>query len=226
MLERLFTKVFQRLYVPPTERELLMDRAMRLAAHPRFGPISGDYLEFGVRRGKSLIWAYHKAQKYRMNDMRFFAFDSFQGLPPIAGIDCEAEQFKEGEYACTEEEMRINLRRNGVDLGKVVTVPGWYHETLIEATKRKLNLKSAAVVMVDCDLYSSAVPVLNFISDLVVDGTLIMFDDWFCFRARPQKGEQRAFREWLINTPSITATEYYRYWPFGNTFILHRDRSA
>lgn len=41
----------------------------------------GDYLEFGVYRGRALMAAYFAAQRASLTDMRFYAFDSFEGLP-------------------------------------------------------------------------------------------------------------------------------------------------
>lgn len=39
-------------------------------------------------------------------------------------------------------------------------------------------------------------PALEFVTDLLVDGTILIFDDWFLFRGRSDRGEQRAFAEW------------------------------
>ena len=83
------------------------------------------------------------------------------------------------------------------------------------------TIKKAALIWVDCDLYESTVPVLNFITDYVQDGTIIVFDDWFSFKGNLNMGEQRAFREWLKKNPSIRATEFHRF-ATGNSFILHR----
>jgi hypothetical protein len=102
----------------------------------------------------------------------------------------------------------------------VKAVKGWYDKVLNEETKKKLPLKKAAVVMVDCDLYESTVPVLNFITDYLQEGTVIVFDDWFCYRADPDRGEQKAFREWLKRNPSIKVTEYNRFGVEGNSFIV------
>ena len=205
----------------PSLRDEILDRTMRLIS--RFGLEGGDYLEFGVDQGKSFASAYSIAQRHNLTAMRFYAFDSFKGLPPIEGVDQEVGQFKEGEYSCSEPQFLGNIKNKGVDLSKVITVPGWYHESLNKATKKKLKIKSAAVIWIDCDLYESTVPVLDFITDYVVDGTIIIFDDWFCFRGSPKRGEQRAFREWLSRNPVITASEYYKHGFYGNSFILHRD---
>lgn len=73
--------------------------------------------------------------------------------------------------------------------------------------------KKAAVVHIDCDLYSSARDVLQFVEPHLVEGSLILFDDWFCYRGRRDKGVRGAFEKWLM-TSGWAAEEYFRYdWP-------------
>lgn len=185
--------------------------------------LKGDYLEFGVFQGRHFTSAFHFAQKNRLDFMKFYAFDSFQGLPEVTGHDTNApRQFAKGEFSCDVETFKKSIARSRIDLTKVTIVPGWFNESLNAETRRKLNIEKVAVVWIDCDFYESTVPVLDFITDYVQDGTVIIFDDWFCFNGNPEYGEQRAFREWLERNPSITATEFYKYGWAANSFILHR----
>ena len=62
---------------------------------------------------------------------------------------------------------------------------------------------------------------MNFITDYIQEGTILIFDDWFSFRGNPNRGEQRAFREWLEKNPSFQAVEYYKAGNI-NSFIMHR----
>jgi len=186
--------------------------------------LKGDYLEFGCYEGKSLISAFHFAQARGLKHMRFYAFDSFEGLPEIKGIDEVKDidnYFTKGLYACDVNKFKNNLKRGGVDLNKVEIVPGWYDDVLNEETKKKLPINKAAVIWIDCDLYESTVPILNFITDYLQDGTILIFDDWFCFRGNPDKGEQKAFREWLEKNLSIKATEFHKFGWNGNSFIFN-----
>src|SRR5687768_4046277 len=43
--------------------------------------VSGDYLEFGVFKGASLLYAQQRADELKLGAMRFIGFDSFEGLP-------------------------------------------------------------------------------------------------------------------------------------------------
>jgi macrocin-O-methyltransferase TylF-like protien len=54
-------------------------------AHVAESKIKGDLLEFGVYRGTSFISAFKQAQEHRLTHMRFFAYDSFAGLPNDEG---------------------------------------------------------------------------------------------------------------------------------------------
>jgi hypothetical protein len=205
-------------YIP---REEVLSTAMDFAM---WSQLDGDYLEFGVYEGARLTSAYHFAQRNGLTSMRFCAFDSFQGLPPITGLDATGiRQFRQGEYSCDRNRFEESIRRDRVDIDKVEVVEGWYDQTLNDQTKKQLAIKAVAIVWIDCDLYESTVPVLNFITDYVRDGTVVIFDDWFCFRGAPDRGEQRAFREWLERNPSLSASEFHKFGWHGNSFILHRE---
>ncbi len=180
----------------------------------------GDYLEFGVYKGKAFIKAYKLAQKLGLNHMNFYAFDSFLGLPAVG--DEESNRLKEQDCYCSENEFRKNLQEKGVNTDKVFIIPGFYDDSLTIELKNQLNIKRAAIVWVDCDIYKSTVPVLDFITDYVTTGSFIAFDDWFLFGADPHAGEIRAVREWLEKNKQITL-EYYRdFGMTGRIFLVQK----
>ncbi len=204
--------------------------------------IEGDYLEFGVFTGNSFIQSYNfikkvfeEQKKYKgirtekdlkdiegiWRKMRFFAFDSFQGLPELRGIDKQTKLFDKGKYACTEGNFKKNLVKAGVPLDKVVTIPGWFEQTCTKETIEKYSMKKAAIIHLDCDLYESTKTVLDFVKPLLIDGTIIIFDDWYLFRGNPNLGEQRAFHEWKKTVEDWTFTEYQKEGPFRNSFIAN-----
>jgi O-methyltransferase len=206
------------------------------ASFVTWNQIEGDYLEFGVYRGESLVAAnqalnenrrQHAAldfespdyQRWRQNPPRLFAFDSFEGLPPGAS-ERQVDYFP-GAYGCSEAELKANISKAGVDLSRVITVPGFYDQSLTPDVKTKHRLTRAAMVMIDCDLYESTVPVLNFLTDLVGQGTVLIFHDWFRFKGSPNQGEQRACREWLDRNPHLELIEYWREGPQAVSFLVN-----
>ncbi len=201
-----------------TARELLLWNVMQFVSMNR---VAGDYLEFGVFEGDNFAASYHLAQSFGLKSMRFYAFDSFDGLPGIQGVDAHGfRHFQEGEFRTASGTFERNVISKGVDRTKMMVTSGWFGEVLNEHTRRSLPIGKAAVVFIDCDLYESTVPVLDFITDYVQEGTVLIFDDWFCFRGNPDRGEQRAFSEWLQKHPEIRAIELFRFGWQHNSFVL------
>lgn len=185
--------------------------------------VEGDYFEFGVFEGRAMIAAYQNAIRTNRN-FKFVAFDSFEGLP-----DSEegGEKFHQGQYACTQKQFLENLRSAGVDTELVTCVPGFYDQSLTHELQQKLSAQhKAAIVWVDCDLYDSTVPVLDFIVPFLQTGTIICFDDWFSYGGNPMKGEIRATREWLEKTPHIQLTQYRDFGISGRSFVVQKLEAA
>ncbi len=219
---RPFFDLWERVFARAPE-ERTMQVAFQFAAAQR---LAGDYLEFGTFWGASFVRAYRFAQALGMKSMRFYAFDSFCGLPPVAADSVDGIStsiFKEGEFSCPLNVFKGNLVKSGLDMAKVDIIAGWYRETLTPELQKQLPVRKAAVILVDCDLYESTVPVLNFIVPYVQDGTVLLFDDWFAFKGRPDRGQPRAFAEWLARNPRIRAVEYRRHEWASMAFILWLD---
>ena len=205
----------------PMERSTrdMMHNAFHLTS---FSKVEGEYLEFGVYCGNSFINAWHSARLTGRNHVRFFAFDSFEGLPdPNGSAADEGGDFRQGQFSCERDAFERNLRRAGVDMSRVTVVEGFYESSLEENKPGDLGLEAASVIWIDCDLYSSTVCVLDYVTDLVRDGTVLIFDDWYCFRGRPDRGEQRACAEWLERNPGIALVPYRDFHWSGKSFLVN-----
>lgn len=182
----------------------------------------GDYLEFGVYRGRAFLAAYENAVLHKMDDMRFFAFDSFEGLPALGEADAAHGHFHQGQYACSIEEFRSILSKANVDESRIRVIPGFFDASLTEETRASLGVRRIAIGWIDCDLYESTVPVLDFITPLITTGTFLAFDDWHSFGADPYAGQIRAVREWLERNPSITLEHYRDFGHSGRIFLVQK----
>ena len=100
-------------------------------------------------------------------------------------------------------------------------VEGWYEESLTPTLKSALDPSKVGVALVDCDLYQSTVPVLRFLASLLQEGSILLFDDWNCFDRSDQKGERRAFREFLIENPQLAAERWLTFGRRGQAFVMH-----
>lgn len=202
------------------EREKLL---LQIMDYVRSNRLEGDYLEFGIYRGGTLIPAYHfsKAIGKNLKIMKFYGFDSFEGLPEVKGLDKKNfPHFRKGDYKGSLEEVKSLLKKSKVDLKRVRLIKGWFNSSLNKEFKENLPIKKAAIIWIDCDLYESTVQVLNFIKDYLQNGTIVVFDDWFCFRGNPEQGEQKAFSEWLKKNKNIKAIELRRSYWGGMAFLI------
>lgn len=171
-------------------------------------PITGYYFEFGCHGAYTMRMAWDMF--HRLFDLTYVGFDSFEGLPEIAEIDRQ-EIWEKGKLATGEESFRRTVVGHGMPEERLLTVRGFYDATLNQALRDRLSPRKAAVIYIDCDLYASTVPILRFIADFLQPGTIIVFDDWFCFMGDPEKGERRAWAEFRREHPHL------RFEPFVAT---------
>lgn len=168
-------------------------------------PMTGYYMEFGSHEANTMRTAWDSF--HHLFDHHFIAFDSFEGLPDIEPVDRQ-EIWGKGRLKTEEEGFREICRRHGIPDDRLTTVKGFYDQTLDEATRDRFLPTKAAVVYIDCDLYASTVPVLQFVKHFLQRGTVIVFDDWFCFHGDPDKGERLAWREFLEAEPQLRFEEF------------------
>ena len=201
--------------------------------------VPGDFLEFGVFRGERLLQAYdtvtfltkriqskkdpylRTASSHNLEQMRFFGFDSFEGLPEANGIDVTEGQevwLGKGGFAASLDEVTSLMPRKALESKRIRLVKGWFNE-LTPQLKKQHDMKSAAIVHIDCDYYESTVPALEFVTDLIVNGTVLIFDDWWMYHGRSDRGEQRAFNEWK-ERHGIVTKEFLA--GTAMSFIVHR----
>jgi hypothetical protein len=198
-------------------REYIMNEAMNFVSASE---LEGDYLEFGTFRGATFVSAYHFARLHRLRDMHFYGFDSFEGLPETKGLDANSE-FAARQYACDLADFKNILKQARVPARSVTLTKGWFDQSLTEELRAGLSLKKAALIWVDCDLYSSTIPVLEWIVPYLQPGTVLIFDDWYCFKGDPRKGEQRAAAEWLERHPQWQLIPWRPFGWAGMSFLVH-----
>jgi O-methyltransferase len=193
--------------------------------YAEFNKLQGDYAEFGVYKGASFIASYNAAAPLRLSQMRFFAFDSFRGLPsPVNPHD--AEPFRAGAFAASAGTFEKALKRARVNLERVVIVPGWFNEALSSKVKIEYELTRVAIAWIDCDLYESTVPVLEFLVEVLEEGAILVFRDWYCYHGDRNQGEQRAVKEWLARYPDVVLIPYRSISWNGEAFLFHRNVSG
>jgi len=155
-------------------------------------PVPGYYFEFGCNEANTMRMAWDSF--HYLFDRQYVGFDSFAGLPAITEID-KQEIWEKGKLAYDEQLFINQVISNGMPREKLITVKGFYEDTLTDELAAKFVPQKASVVYIDCDLYTSTVPILKWIPQFLQVGTVIVFDDWNCFKGDPSRGERRAWHE-------------------------------
>ena len=156
--------------LPCSSREEVLDAALDRA------PRDGLVCEFGVFEAWSTN---HIAD--RLPDRTVYGFDSFEGLPERWRASFGPGAFSTGG--------RLPRVRPNVRLMK-----GWFDETL--PAFAAAHPGPAALLHVDCDLYSSTRCVLERLGGRLVPGSVIVFDEYFNYPGW-EEHEFRAFGEFV-----------------------------
>lgn len=180
-------------------------------------PQTGDYLEFGVFDGRSMTLAWQMMKQVR--GMRFFGFDSFSGIQGST----DEERFQDGTFFSNLPTFLHNMTTAGADLKRVVPVPGEFSSRLIPAKRvhAELGLHRCLVAHIDCDVYEAAKPALDFCTELLVQGSILLFDEFHANQASNKTGERRALREWLEENTRFDVERWHDYGATSRAFIVH-----
>jgi hypothetical protein len=206
---------------PLTENNHLSERGMlsQAFAITNLNQVKGDYLEFGLFRGRTFVHSW-TLKRDSARDMHLWGFDSFEGLPEVKPR--EGEIWETGQYACSVDTFRSIITAQGMQPPEYTLVPGFFDQSLNEQQHQRMAGRTAAIVYIDCDLYESTVPVLAFIERYLQTGTVVCFDDFYCYRGAPDQGEQRALAEFLDQHPNIKFNRYLTYGIAGQSFMVYR----
>jgi hypothetical protein len=134
------------------------------------------YLEFGVFQGDSIrYWS----SALRHPEAKLHGFDSFEGLPEDFDVD--------GPHVKGTFDLKGQVPV--VADGRVRFFKGWFNDVL---PSYRVPEHERLVIMMDADLYSSTICVLNQLRPHIKKGTFIYFDNM----SRPEH-EPKAFDEFM-----------------------------
>ena len=141
-------------------------------------PQQGLILEFGVAGGKSINIIADIAKNREVH-----GFDSFEGLPEdwSGHIETKGSFSKKGQLPKVRSNVRLHK--------------GWFSDTLPQFKEQ--NKDTIAFLHIDCDLYSSTREILDQVSDRLMSGTIIEFDEYFNY-PNWQEHEFKAWQEFVM----------------------------
>jgi hypothetical protein len=138
------------------------------------------------------------------NDINFQNMYNYQSK----GLITKNDNYNKMESSLSRKEFERLCKKEGLTEDKLIIVEGFYQDSLNNDLVIKLQPKKAAVIYIDCDLYTSTVSVLNFIIHFLQPGTIIIFDDWNCFYGDPDRGQKKAFNEFKFKYPTLVFEDF------------------
>ncbi len=206
--------------VPPEKLKKFFKRCIALLQETRREKEIGDYLEFGVFNGSSLSSIYLTAKDEDLSATRFFGFDAFEGLPAASEYEDDGV-WKKGFYTCSFENMKECLVKKEVNPEGIIWIKGWYSDTLTKDLAQKHSINNPGIIFIDCDTYSSAKSVLDFVAPLITKSCIICCDDWKLNDLDiKEMGEYKALNEFLEENPHLQAEEIGSYNRKSRSFII------
>ncbi len=183
--------------------------------------MTGDYFEFGCWGGRTFRLAYEHHKVHFNGRMHFWLFDSFKGLPELNPVD-EHPKWKAGDYCTALDDFIRIVADAGIPASSYTVIEGYYEQTLTAELSANITSKTkAGLVYIDCDLYESTRKALEFMYPMLQPGTIICFDDFYCFNGSPVRGEQLAIKEFLKEHGDVEFVEYVNFGWHGKSFIAH-----
>ena len=143
-------------------------------------PVDALVMEFGVNSGSTIEVIAKEAHPKTV-----YGFDSFEGLPEKWNESNPKGMFDRGGNAPSIESPNVKL------------VIGWFDKTLPNFLREHQG--PAALIHIDCDLYSSTKVVLDALNGRIVEGTVICFNEFWDYD-EAHLHEAKAFQEFLDQT--------------------------
>ncbi len=177
--------------------------------------IEGEVLEFGTFNGYTARTLAELMREYGSRK-ELHLYDSWEGFPSMQGVDAACPEvtthdtWHEGDCRPLLEQADKIISHVLNMLVKTETHKGFYAPDMALPNK-------ASIVHVDCDLYESTKIVLNAVTPILQQGSIVMFDDWNNNMASNEFGERKAVRDCSMNLEP-----WFSYGSSGQAFIVQK----
>lgn len=162
---------------------LRLDNVRQLLQDVSENQIIGDYIETGVWRGGSSIFARGVLRALNQGHRKSYVCDSFKGLPPgDRDLDKRDKNWDNWRYLeVSSEVVAGNFNSAGLLDSQVVFAKGFFNDTMPVLSPK---IEALAIMRLDGDMYESTVDVLYPLYEKLSIGGYVIMDDWNGFPSR------------------------------------------
>ena len=179
--------------------------------------VEGDYIEFGVFDGTSLIAAYEanksssKKNNLTMNKdgptRKFFGFDSFEEGFKIFDKSDAHPSWIDGNLTSSYEKTKKRISKHLKD-DEFKLVKGFVENTCKDIEPSKYGINKISLALFDMDLGTPTLIGLEFIKDSLAVGSIITFDEYYAYKGSQKEGEFYAFKQFRENNKHLIFREF------------------
>jgi O-methyltransferase len=184
--------------------------------------VPGDYMEFGMFEGTSFIGAFESHLRTKLPNSpnrKFWGYDSFEGFKYSDENDAHPF-FREGDFKSSENLVRKRIKKHFKKKADWEITKGYVEDTIGGKTAAEVGAPKVAVAFIDLDLGAPARVVLETIHNSLQRGSIIIFDDYFAYRGRLDRGVVHAFESFKKDFPQYIFRRLYDYGMGGQAFIV------
>jgi hypothetical protein len=194
------SRLQSRLSLPPMHYRFVSRFMYLQDVFKQISHLEGNVVECGVGRGRSFLYLSYLVHTENKNRM-LWGFDSFEGFPEPTAEDESIRNPKKGDWSDTSElDIRNLLLTSELPpefvSQQIVLVKGFFETSLEHYSGDKI-----ALLHVDVDLYQSYLTVLETLYPRVVEGGVLLFDE-YSEEAVKWPGAQKAIDEFLGESSS------------------------
>lgn len=162
---------------------LRLDNVRQLLQDVSENQIIGDYIETGVWRGGSSIFARGVIRALNQGHRKSYVCDSFKGLPPgDRDLDKGDKNWNNWPYLeVSAEVVAGNFNSAGLLDSQVIFAKGFFNDTMPVLSPK---IEALAIMRLDGDMYESTVDVLYHLYEKLSIGGYVIMDDWNGFPSR------------------------------------------
>ncbi len=196
-----FLSKFNRTVLPkatiPMNARNMQHFCLLIDLYTKISGLTGAVVECGVGKGRSFLQFSYLAQKENKG-RNIWGFDSFEGFPMPTTEDISMRNPKKGDWSGTSSrDIVAVLRTAGLESefikAQTHLIPGFFDQTL-----KSYSGGPIAFLHVDADLYSSYKEALEMLVPQVVEGGVVLFDE---YGHEKWPGATVAVDEFLAGTP-------------------------
>lgn len=171
--------------------------------------VPGDYIETGVWRGGSSIYARGVIRALGQKHRKSFVCDSFKGLPPGERLFAQGDKgWDNTPYLEVSAELVAgNFNSAGLLDENVIFAKGFFNDSMPVLAK---SIESFAIIRFDGDMYESAVDVFYHMYDKLSVGGYWIQDDWYGFPSKT--AAEDFFKVHGISPEVIRIDDLSAYW--------------